>query len=1167
MRPLMPTLRWLLAGLLMVLPLWASAAVCSGYRGQVFINELRVGASGSSSTSNQVEIYNGANVAQSVWSTWQLVIYYRSSTSIFSLPVKKGGYMLSSGFSASGQFIYNSSKAIYLRNRSPRLVDVALVDASGNFIDYISITGAIQTVPSCMGTAVKANPSSSSDVKGDLSRTTDGGSWPTAVTSTSVHTIGSSNVCTVGSDLSVSNGVSPSKAIVNTTPVTYTITVSNKSCSNTISNIVINTTGQTSGNFSGLSGTISTGTGSFTATGVTWSIPSLAKGATATLTVSGTPIVVGTTNVLAAVAAPTGLTKTTDDTATSALLVTDYTYVGFDLSTDSVTEGNDLSYAALISATVAPVSPVTISYTVSGTATSGDISPLGSGTVVLDPTDPETPDTTTIDFVITNDTVHESTKNFIITITGVSSSDPSVRLDTTAKVLTVTLLDDDAELDHYELSIPSGSVGCVASSVTVTACMDSSSPCSSPSSALAGQTAKLATSAGTLGATTVTFAANGQASTTLSYPSAANGATVTVTLSGEQTLAANARKCCPVGSACTTSNSCSTSFAGAGFVIASAANASATTLPALGAGNASGTYYLRAVKTNAGACQAALSGSNTVNWSYQCNNPATCSTGNLLAVTGSGAATAVPGNANGSSANSTAVTMTFDTNGNAPFSFNYADVGQVTLQAYKAAGGTLLTALSGTSNAFVVKPTGFTLSGIRCTNYAAGSCATGAIASPGNNPGATSATGSAFIQAGQPFSVTVTAINAAGNATPNFGKESPAEGVVLDSALVLPAGGEDAPLNNPSAFGSFSGGSATGTTFAWTEVGIITLTPSVADGDYLGAGPVVGAASGPVGRFIPSSFGLNSASVTHRSAMSCASPSDFSYLGEVFQLNFGLTALDSGGTVLHNYTGSFAKFDPSVVSGWNLAGVAGSTAFTTANGRLSLGTATGSWANGEADNITLTATAQRATTPDGPFAANFGIAPQDSDGVRIGSYDINVGGAGNDHANVANVALRFGRLRLANAIGDQTRPLSLPLSAQYWNSSGGTFETNTLDSCTVLPASAVSYGKLRGTLTSADVGLTGTSVSLSNGIGVLKLKAPGSGHRGTADLALSLGGTATDASCLQTWTPATAATSGASLSHLRGAWCASTYTKDPSARATFGLYRGADSMVYMRENY
>jgi hypothetical protein len=164
------------------------------------------------------------------------------------------------------------------------------------------------------------------------------------------------------------------------------------------------------------------------------------------------------------------------------------------------------------------------------------------------------------------------------------------------------------------------------------------------------------------------------------------------------------------------------------------------------------------------------------------------------------------------------------------------------------------------------------------------------------------------------------------------------------------------------------------------------------------------------------------------------------------------------------------------------------------------------------------------------------------------------------------VELRFGRLRLANAIGAQTRALGLPLSAQYWT--GSSFDTNTLDNCTVLPAGAVSFGKLHGTLTAADVGVVGTGVSLSQGAGLLRLKAPSNNtHRGSVDLTLSLGSTAADVSCLQTWAPDIPATTGAGLSHLRGTWCGSTYTKDPSARASFGLYRGADSMVYMRENY
>jgi hypothetical protein len=94
-------------------------------------------------------------------------------------------------------------------------------------------------------------------------------------------------------------------------------------------------------------------------------------------------------------------------------------------------------------------------------------------------------------------------------------------------------------------------------------------------------------------------------------------------------------------------------------------------------------------------------------------------------------------------------------------------------------------------------------------------------------------------------------------------------------------------------------------------------------------------------------------------------------------------------------------------------------------------------------------------------------------------------------------------------------------------------------------------------------------VALAAGVGRLTLAPPAGGRYGSADVALSLGSGATDASCLQPWTPATgdAATAGANLAFLRGAWCGSTYDKDPAARATWGLYRGTDATLYQRENY
>lgn len=44
---------------------------CSTYMGKATINEVRIGASGTSSSNNQIDLFNSGNVAPSVWKTWQ----------------------------------------------------------------------------------------------------------------------------------------------------------------------------------------------------------------------------------------------------------------------------------------------------------------------------------------------------------------------------------------------------------------------------------------------------------------------------------------------------------------------------------------------------------------------------------------------------------------------------------------------------------------------------------------------------------------------------------------------------------------------------------------------------------------------------------------------------------------------------------------------------------------------------------------------------------------------------------------------------------------------------------------------------------------------------------------------------------------------------------------
>ena len=1380
--------------------------------GQATINELRIGSTNQTNTSNQIEVYNSGNVPEAVWRTWKLIVNHQGTT--------KGTYLLSSSseFTAAGQFIYNSNKAIFLENKSGKhKTDIALVDASGNFIDYVAVVGTNQSVPSCMGTPKVAPASSDKGASGNLSRVTDGSTWPSTVTSTSSHTIGKSNNCNAsGNDLAVAYSADQPSPVVNTTTVNYTLTVSNKNCSGTVSGIKVTATNISSTNFPttganalaySTTSPANTGTRTLVGNNLEWSGITLAAGASATLTITGKPKVLGTLSSVASITSPTGLVNTSNDSDTETINVVDYNYVGFDVTTATLIEGTDLTYEAAISTSVVSNQAVTVNYTVScSPLCSGDTNLPASGTLTL----PANDGTGSIDFTITNDAVYEPNKTIVITITSISSADSGIRLSTPNNVLTLTLENDDiaqcgplgdaaerplwgwvnlnmngaatvnsgggnlnitgsgravnaatgvrlnpdptprlpelvptsfpanasttdtsaatvaagswrnvtvgagttttfaggttsVELlevsagatlrltpgtynvrwlrmantsaivaassgvvrinvganltladnitinasggpadmqvfvypnanvqaginlraalviyansnssniqfgnnatisgaliansiglssialtytsamktaaraidtcsvpapaatgpDHYELSMSTSSLACLPSTVTVKACSNNTSPCTSNATDLNGRTATLATSAGTLGSSTLTFDATGVATTTLSHAAAADGASVSVTLSGEQTAATNPRQCCANGTACSVANSCSTTFNTAGLIYSSSANGSNIgSFPAQVAGTSSGTYYLRAVQTSTTtkACEAALTGAATVNWGVVCVNPATCSTGNLMSLTGSGGATAIANNPNGSATSFSNVAMTFDANGNAPFSFTYNDAGRIRLDSKMTVNSATLSGVN-SSSSHVTRPASFTVSSIRQTSSGTA------------NPAASSAVGSRFVKAGESFSATVTAVTSGGAATPNFGKESTPEGVTLSANLVLPSGGASGAISNGSIAGtSFVNGAAAVSNLSYSEVGIISLTPSLTNASYINTGGTPsGTATSNIGRFYPAQFALSGGTVAHRSGASCSPASAFTYLGENFQLALTLTAQNTAGATTANYSGAFAKFDPTSAAGWNVAGLGGTTTFSTGSGRLSLGTATGSWANGVASNVAITANASRASAADGPFSAAFGVAPVDSDGVTMSTLNMASTASGTaDRTSVSTVPLRFGRLRLANAVGGQSRALSLPLTAQYWT--GTAFDTNTLDSCTAIAATHVSFGNLRKTLTTADTSVSGSSFGLSSGVGALKIGAPLGGRYGTVDVTLSLGSSAADASCLQTWTPGNgdAATAGANLSFLRGAWCGGTYVNDPSARASFGLYRGADAMVYQRENY
>ena len=470
---------------------------------------------------------------------------------------------------------------------------------------------------------------------------------------------------------------------------------------------------------------------------------------------------------------------------------------------------------------------------------------------------------------------------------------------------------------------------------------------------------------------------------------------------------------------------------------------------------------------------------------------------------------------------------------------------------------------------------------------------TGLTMSGGANPGGSAATDAVFGKAGAAFSATVTAYRwsaaadanndgvpdagatlaqvAAGGAAPGF---NASVSLTPLAGSQTPAGGVLGVLSNNVVTG-FSAGSATAAGLAYSEVGSFSLNTSAVVGNYLGTAGLsldalafnaAGSQQTRVGRFVPAAFALSSPVITHRADLGCATASTFTYLDENFQLAFTLTARNAAGATTQNYTGAFARLDLGTPGSFNLAGVAGTTMFRAANSRLALTSSSGAWVSGVAAGITLKARALRTSTADGPFdTAAFGIAPVDLDGVRMASPDLDTDAPANgvDSARLGTIPLRFGRLRLQNAMAAANRPAYLPLTAQYW--AGSSYNTNTLDSCTRVAATHLSFGNLRKTLVASDAAMSNSPVTLASGSARLTLAAPAPGHTGTLDVAIALGDTPTDASCLG-WTPARPATAGAGLPALRSLWCGAN-ASDPSARVTWGLYRGDNGVLYQRENY
>ena len=713
--------------------------------------------------------------------------------------------------------------------------------------------------------------------------------------------------------------------------------------------------------------------------------------------------------------------------------------------------------------------------------------------------------------------------------------------------------------DHYALTGSPSQVNCQPATVTVTAHSAAHAAVATTDTiALSTSTGhgdwSLTTGSGSFvagaansGAANYTFVSGDSGAVVLSlrdtYPE-----TVTINVTDGAVTATS-------GSALSSEDSPIT-FAPSGFRFTNASNTPTSIATQVAGVTSTQNLALQAIRTDTttGACTAAFASGSTVtiNLAYQCNNPTSCVAGQTFKVTNNGTTTAIAANPAAAITTYTAVPMKFSTaNAEAPLSLTYSDTGLVTLAAKYfiplGSGAASANSMSG-SGQFVVQPYALTLSSIKRTSDAFA------------NPGAATASGTVFIGAGQSFTATLSATNLQVASTPNFGQEISPTVVALTPNLVLPSSGHD-----PAVTGSFAGyanGAATGTAFAWPEVGVITLTPSIAN--FLGSGAVTGTASGNVGRFVPNNFATSLNTPVFGTACSVGA---FSYVGQPFTYTVApvltVTALALGGATTQNYTGSLFRLTNASVNGRTYTPTPASPALALSGlpatsvdpviADLTAGAGSLSFSAGSGISFSR-------ATPIAPFSANISLSINVTDLDGITATNPVTFGAGSGIAFSTSANQYYGRLSLGNAPGSELLDLPMSLTAQYYVNAVLGFATNTFDSCTTAPT--LSFSNYQSNLISGetcvrDSGTPGVSgvgcpvaatshflpVAAAGGFNLI-LAAPGAGNSGAVTV------TAT----APTW--------------LQYLWNASSgANSNPAGMASFGVFPGPASRVYQREVY
>ncbi|OEU72257.1 MAG: hypothetical protein BA869_04520 [Desulfuromonadales bacterium C00003107] len=492
----------------------------------------------------------------------------------------------------------------------------------------------------------------------------------------------------------------------------------------------------------------------------------------------------------------------------------------------------------------------------------------------------------------------------------------------------------------------------------------------------------------------------------------------------------------------------------------------------------------------------------------------------------------------------TAVEIVFDGQAESSLKLRYNDVGRLNLSAYFAGSGDEEDLVMTGSDSFVVAP-----DGLRVVATVDGT------APLDNN----TFSGDPHWAAGDDFYVKV-----AGVCTDELGAVKITENFSADTTLAAvepfkPDPGTQGTLTGgPLTVVDYSRGVAQVDDISYSEVGTVTIGAKVAN--YLGSALDVIGSSDPVGRFTPHHFGFSLNTPKFTTACSIGG---FTYLGQPFDYVTApvitVAAQNRGDDTTLNYTGDWWKMSSATLRGKSYSAATGSVD----SSRLPVGDPTVRELEDSPGWGTLTFSSggglsmDRGIVPAAPYDADISLEINviDGDGIAATTNPVRFGeataGKGIDFD--VDEQMRWGRLVLNNAYGSELLDLPMPLRAEYYN--GTAFIPNGGDSCTSLPLSQLSLnngsttdaGNIPIPITNAD-GSGTTSASLSNPFlaGDANLSFSPPGDDGYVDVTANL--------ILLNW--------------LRFDWDGDgSHDDDPLGRATFGIYKGRPSLIYLRETY